>query len=96
MERERITTRCPACGLQSLFIGSGGGLTCANLKCKNPVVDCEIEKLQKRAVAAEELAAKLNHEKGKRFHVGGYRSRAHVRCVNEARKVPVNISGDKS
>ncbi len=26
---------------------------------------------------------------GERFHVAGYRSRAHVRCVNQARRVPV-------
>lgn len=31
-----IKTPCPACGLKSLFIGSGGHLTCANLSCKEP------------------------------------------------------------
>lgn len=32
----KITTPCPACGAQSLFIGSGGGLTCAVLGCPQP------------------------------------------------------------
>lgn len=31
-----ITTRCPACGGQSLFIAVGGHLTCSWLKCPEP------------------------------------------------------------
>jgi hypothetical protein len=34
----RIATRCPSCGSQTLFIGSGGHLTCGLLPCKNPSV----------------------------------------------------------
>src|SRR5690606_9027876 len=30
---KRITTRCPACGHQTLFIAHGGHLTCSWLKC---------------------------------------------------------------
>ena len=35
---ERIRDRCPACGMDTLFIGSGGWLTCGNLSCKDPAV----------------------------------------------------------
>lgn len=31
-----IATPCPTCGLKSLFVASGGHLTCANLSCKEP------------------------------------------------------------
>lgn len=27
---------CPACGIKSLFLASGGYVTCANLDCPNP------------------------------------------------------------
>ena len=27
---------CPACGIKSLFLASGGYVTCANLGCPNP------------------------------------------------------------
>jgi hypothetical protein len=33
---ERIKTRCPSCGFDTLFIGSGGWLVCSWLECKNP------------------------------------------------------------
>jgi hypothetical protein len=41
----RITTRCPSCGHQSLFIGKGGHLTCSWLECKEPGLERAIEKL---------------------------------------------------
>lgn len=31
-----IANRCPSCDRQSLFIGSGGWLTCSSLECKHP------------------------------------------------------------
>lgn len=34
-----IQTKCPACGWKSLFIGSGGYLTCGNQDCSEPVFD---------------------------------------------------------
>lgn len=33
---EHIVTRCPSCGNQTLFIGSGGSLVCSWLKCREP------------------------------------------------------------
>ena len=39
VEQPRITTRCPSCGHQTLFIGSGGHLTCSWLECKAPSLD---------------------------------------------------------
>ena len=41
---ERIQTPCPACGLKSLFIGTGGHLTCSSVPggsmkgCPSPIV----------------------------------------------------------
>lgn len=49
----KITTHCPACGSESLFIGSGGGLTCAVLRCTQPSVEAAIEDL--RAVLEDAL-----------------------------------------
>lgn len=42
--KEHISDRCPSCGHQSLFIGSGGWLTCSWIECRQPSVG--------RAVAA--------------------------------------------
>lgn len=44
--QQRITTRCPSCGHQSLFIGSGGRLTCSWLECKDPGLELAIEKVK--------------------------------------------------
>lgn len=43
---ERISTRCPACGMVSLFIGTNGHLTCSNLSCTEPGVEQEINNLR--------------------------------------------------
>jgi hypothetical protein len=32
----RVEGRCPCCGLRSLFVASGGYVTCANLSCSEP------------------------------------------------------------
>lgn len=42
----RIEDRCPTCGLGSLFIGTGGHLTCASLRCENPGVSSAIEAIR--------------------------------------------------
>ncbi len=44
---ERIEDRCPRCGNRTIFIGSGGHLTCSWLECKEPGVGVEIERIQK-------------------------------------------------
>jgi hypothetical protein len=53
---ERIIDPCPSCGMRSLFVGSGGYLTCGSLSCKEPGVGRKID-----ALAAEnaEMRAKL-------------------------------------
>jgi hypothetical protein len=49
---KRITTPCPECGAQSLFIGTGGHLTCARVPsdhsngCPNPSVENVVNKLR--------------------------------------------------
>lgn len=32
-----VEGRCPSCHLSSLFLGDGGGITCGNLHCENPL-----------------------------------------------------------
>lgn len=32
----RVAGQCPGCGSASLFVGSGGHVTCAVLGCKDP------------------------------------------------------------
>jgi len=41
-----ITTPCPACGSSTLFIGSGGGLTCSVIGCPQPSVRSEFNALR--------------------------------------------------
>ena len=67
---ERIVTPCPACGLQSLFIGDGGHLTCSVVPgrdsrgCLSPSVEETVGALKQRAEKAEaerdEARATLN------------------------------------
>ena len=50
-----IKTPCPSCGSKSLFIGTGGHLTCSWLECPEPGVE--------RAIAA--LKGELANEQSK-------------------------------
>lgn len=56
---QRIVTPCPECGAQSLFIGSGGHLTCARVPtdhtdgCPAPSVKDVVKKLKQRLEFAE-------------------------------------------
>lgn len=65
---ERIVTPCPHCGAQSLFIGSGGHLTCARVPsgrsegCGNPSVADAINALKQRAEQAERRLAAMEAE----------------------------------
>jgi hypothetical protein len=43
---DRIETRCPACHSGSLFVGSGGHVTCASLSCPEPSLESEINNLR--------------------------------------------------
>lgn len=56
MTPERITTRCPACGCQTLFIGSGGHLVCSLIDCPSPGVERKIAELQRKAERYDAIA----------------------------------------
>jgi hypothetical protein len=57
----RITTRCPSCGHQSLFIGKGGHLTCSWLECKEPGLERAIERLKAQpSPAPDPIAAAVD------------------------------------
>ena len=49
---QRIADRCPTCGHTTLFIGSGGWLTCSLIGCKEPGVSRAIELLKAPPVEA--------------------------------------------
>lgn len=38
----RVQGYCPACGGESLFLGSGGYVTCSRLDCRNPSAASDI------------------------------------------------------
>jgi len=45
-DENKITTPCPCCGRSTLFIGSGGHLTCGFLGCKHPGVEDQVNRLR--------------------------------------------------
>ena len=53
----KITTRCPSCGGETLFIGSGGHLICSVIGCREPSVErCVAELYNERSRLEHELA----------------------------------------
>lgn len=56
---KRITTRCPACGHQTLFIAYGGHLTCSWAKCPEPSPEAAFKAERQRAEQAEQREARL-------------------------------------
>lgn len=51
-QQQRITTPCPSCGAQSLFIGTGGHLTCDVSGCEEPAVSAAVDGLREVIRAA--------------------------------------------
>ena len=52
----RIATRCPSCGGETLFIGTGGHLTCSVIGCRQPSVEhCVAELYNERSQLEREL-----------------------------------------
>jgi hypothetical protein len=51
-QQQRITTPCPACGAQSLFISIGGHITCSVVGCKNPIPAAVVDELRDAIRAA--------------------------------------------
>lgn len=81
---KRITTRCPACGHQTLFIAVGGHLTCSWLKCPEPSperawkdTDLELEHVRGRAVTAE-MRAEQAEDRAARWQLACGRMRTLV------------------
>jgi hypothetical protein len=48
-------TKCPACKLTTLFVGSGGYITCGNLECKNPDYEAALQAI----IAEKERVARI-------------------------------------
>lgn len=57
---KRITTRCPSCGHQSLFIAVGGHLTCSWLKCPEPSVEAQLAAERTAREAVERRCADIS------------------------------------
>lgn len=52
---------CPACGSHdSIFIGTGGYLTCSWVECPEPELEAAIQKHEQEAIAAAVVAARIN------------------------------------
>lgn len=62
----RIETPCPSCGHRTLFIGSGGHLTCSWLQCQEPGVEHKLFQLRDTAKTHEHVMQRLN---GQRFYL---------------------------
>lgn len=56
----RITTRCPSCGHDTLFIAKGGHLTCSWLECKSPGLGRYMDQA-KKAEAARQTSEQSMH-----------------------------------
>jgi len=62
---ERIRTRCPSCGHDTLFIGNGGHLTCSLIGCKQPVVERAIDDLRAEVERLKEVISTLQGDAAK-------------------------------
>lgn len=52
----KIATLCPSCGGETLFIGTGGHLTCSVIGCRQPSVErCVAELYNERSQLEREL-----------------------------------------
>lgn len=80
-----VRGRCPACRGESLFLGSGGHVTCARLDCPDP---CAADKqlhgehgqleIANRALNTAALEADERAERAEAERDGAYRERAHL------------------
>jgi hypothetical protein len=59
-ENVKIVDRCPSCGHQTLFIGSGGWLTCSWLSCKAPGLEEAFAKARDAVLRAGQLERALD------------------------------------
>lgn len=68
MEQPHISSPCPSCGGCTLFIGTGGWLTCSLIGCKEPTLISHTYELNKNFKKAEsereELRIKANKFEG--------------------------------
>jgi len=62
---ERIRTRCPSCGHDTLFIGNGGHLTCSLIGCRQPVVERAIDDLRAEVERLKEVISTLQGDAAK-------------------------------
>lgn len=54
LSEQKIATPCPSCKGKTLFVGTGGHLTCGWLECKEPVVETKIAQLEAKNKGLEE------------------------------------------
>ena len=66
----QIATWCPSCGGETLFIGTGGHLTCSVIGCRQPSVErCVAELYNERSQLERELTASRQECEGLRKRV---------------------------
>jgi hypothetical protein len=75
---------CPVCGNRTLFIGSGGYVTCSWIDCSNPDTSDAVDKL---VVAATQAAAERARVEGIKRHI------EEIEDISQSRDVIVNPHG---
>ena len=60
--QQAIETPCPSCGSRSLFIATGGHLTCGYIPCKEPGLARHVKALKAAREAAEAQATRLTEK----------------------------------
>lgn len=63
----RIVTPCPTCGGQTLFVGTGGHLTCSFIGCREPVVARAVDQVKARCNQLDDLLLWALGEVGEDF-----------------------------
>lgn len=58
---ETVQGRCPSCGSRSLFVGSGGYLTCGWSKCLNPTLISDLVEQGKDLRVQAERGQQVSH-----------------------------------
>jgi len=63
-----VRGRCPSCGSESLFLGSGGYVTCSVIGCKNPGAPTAVLAGPKVATSLNDFAARCHAANAKWWH----------------------------
>lgn len=81
--RVAIANRCPACGHRSLFLGSGGWLTCGWLECRSPSIDGALQQAREDIIRASQLEHELDE------------ARAEALAMRQEREIAARVAAER-